>query len=293
MNISINALKLNSLTWNYVKALFCLFLLLGTVPTFAEGSRVVATGGGTMIEGSAGGGIVPWAVINGYGSSGEWSATAMATGVYVDDFTLKVIGASLSFDNRFELSVARQTFDLDTMGGELGQDIFGVKYKLAGELLYTAMPQITLGAQYKRVDDFAIPQAVGARDDWGLDVYVAASKVFFDAIAGRNVLLNGTVRATKANQTGLLGFGTQANHDYQFVLEASAAVLLTDNVALGIEYRQKPDELAFAREDDWQDVFLAWFINKHFSVVTAYANLGSIAGFEEQRGWYLSVEGAL
>lgn len=293
MNISINALKLNSLTWNYVKALFCLFLLLGTVPTFAEGSRVVATGGGTMIEGSAGGGIVPWAVINGYGSSGEWSATAMATGVYVDDFTLKVIGASLSFDNRFELSVARQTFDLDTMGGELGQDIFGVKYKLAGELLYTAMPQITLGAQYKRVDDFAIPQAVGARDDWGLDVYVAASKVFFDAIAGRNVLLNGTVRATKANQTGLLGFGTQANHDYQFVLEASAAVLLTDNVALGIEYRQKPDELAFAREDDWQDVFLAWFINKHLSVVTAYANLGSIAGFEEQRGWYLSVEGAL
>lgn len=293
MNISINALKLNSLTWNYVKALFCLFLLLGTVPTFAEGSRVVATGGGTMIEGSAGGGIVPWAVINGYGSSGEWSATAMATGVYVDDFTLKVIGASLSFDNRFELSVARQTFDLDTMGGELGQDIFGVKYKLAGELLYTAMPQITLGAQYKRVDDFAIPQAVGARDDWGLDVYVAASKVFFDAIAGRNVLLNGTVRATKANQTGLLGFGTQVNHDYQFVLEASAAVLLTDNVALGIEYRQKPDELAFAREDDWQDVFLAWFINKHLSVVTAYANLGSIAGFEEQRGWYLSVEGAL
>ncbi|MCU7986373.1 DUF3034 family protein [Shewanella sp. SW24] len=293
MNISINALKLNSLTWNYVKALFCLFLLLGTVPTFAEGSRVVATGGGTMIEGSAGGGIVPWAVINGYGSSGEWSATAMATGVYVDDFTLKVIGASLSFDNRFELSVARQTFDLDTMGGELGQDIFGVKYKLTGELLYTAMPQITLGAQYKRVDDFAIPQAVGARDDWGLDLYVAASKVFFDAVAGRNVLLNGTVRATKANQTGLLGFGTQANHDYQFVLEASAAVLLTDNVALGIEYRQKPDELAFAREDDWQDVFLAWFINKHLSVVTAYANLGSIAGFEEQRGWYLSMEGAL
>ncbi|MBO6227635.1 MAG: DUF3034 family protein, partial [Shewanella sp.] len=253
-----NALKLNSLAWNYVKALPCLCLLLGTVPAFAEGSRVVATGGGTTIEGSAGGGIVPWAVINGYGSSDEWSATAMATGVYVDDFTLKVIGASLSFDNRFELSVARQTFDLDTMGGELGQDIFGVKYKLAGELLYTAMPQITLGAQYKRVDDFALPQAVGARSDWGLDVYIAASKVFFDAVAGRNLLLNGTVRATKANQTGLLGFGTQASNDYQFVLEASAAVLLTDNMALGIEYRQKPNELAFAREDDWQDVFLAW-----------------------------------
>ncbi|MCU8057567.1 DUF3034 family protein [Shewanella sp. SM34] len=293
MNISINAFMINTAAPSYLRIFCCLMALLVSGATLAEGSRVIATGGGTTIEGSAGGGIVPWAVINGYGSSDEWSATAMATGVYVDDFTLKVIGASLSFDNRFELSVARQTFDLDTMGGELGQDIFGVKYKLTGELLYTAMPQITLGAQYKRVDDFEIPQAVGARDDWGLDVYIAASKVFFDAVAGRNVLLNGTVRATKANQTGLLGFGTQANHDYQFVLEASAAVLLTDNVALGIEYRQKPDELAFAQEDDWQDVFLAWFINKHFSVVTAYANLGSIAGFEEQRGWYLSVEGAL
>ncbi|PTA50988.1 DUF3034 domain-containing protein [Shewanella morhuae] len=288
MNIAINSFVLN-----YVKALPWLCLLLGSTTALAEGSRVVATGGATTIEGSAGGGIVPWAVINGYGSSGEWSATAMATGVYVDDFTLKVIGASLSFDNRFELSVARQTFDLDTMGGELGQDIVGVKYKVVGELLYTAMPQITLGAQYKKVDDFTLPQAVGARDDSGIDWYVAASKIFFDALAGRNLLLNGTVRATKANQTGLLGFGTQASNDYLFVLEASAAVLLTDNLALGIEYRQKPNELGFAREDDWQDVFLAWFINKHLSVVTAYSKLGSIAGFDDQQGWYVSIEGSL
>ncbi|SUI77180.1 DUF3034 family protein [Shewanella morhuae] len=288
MNIAINSFVLN-----YVKALPWLCLLLGSTTALAEGSRVVATGGATTIEGSAGGGIVPWAVINGYGSSGEWSATAMATGIYVDDFTLKVIGASLSFDNRFELSVARQTFDLDTMGGELGQDIVGVKYKVVGELLYTAMPQITLGAQYKKVDDFTLPQAVGARDDRGIDWYVAASKIFFDALAGRNLLLNGTVRATKANQTGLLGFGTQASNDYLFVLEASAAVLLTDNLALGIEYRQKPNELGFAREDDWQDVFLAWFINKHLSVVTAYSKLGSIAGFDDQQGWYVSIEGSL
>lgn len=291
-----NTMKLSLLTRRYARALLCLFCPLGLggiAPVVAEASRVIATGGASMIEGSAGGGIVPWAVINGYGSSDEWSATAMATGVYVDDFTLKVMGASLSYDNRFELSLARQTFDLDTLGGELGQDIVGFKYKLAGELLYTAMPQITLGAQYKKVDDFSLPQAVGARDDWGLDIYVAASKVFFDAVAGRNLLLNATVRATKANQTGLLGFGTEATNDYHFMLEASAALLLTDNLALGIEYRQKPNELGFAREDDWQDIFLAWFINKHLSVVTAYADLGSIAGFEHQRGWYLSLEGAL
>tara|TARA_R110001592_G_scaffold55984_2_gene170941 strand:- start:791 stop:1621 length:831 start_codon:yes stop_codon:yes gene_type:complete len=273
--------------------LLSVLLSLISASAHAETSKVIATGGATTIEGSAGGGIVPWAVINGYASSDQWSFTAMNTAVYVDDFTLHSIGASLSIDNRFELSMAKQTFDLDTLGGKLGQDIVGVKYKLVGEVLYTAMPQISLGLQYKRVDDFALPQAVGARDDWGVDIYLAASKVYFDAIAGRNLVTNLTLRATKANQTGLLGFGTATNNDYQLQAEASIAVLLTDNIALGYEYKQKPDQLGFAEENDWQDIFMAWFVNKHLSVVGAYVDLGSIAGFEQQQGWYLSVEGTL
>ncbi|MFV7770387.1 DUF3034 family protein [Shewanella marisflavi] len=272
-------------------SLILLTLLSGGA--LAKTSKVIATGGASTIEGSAGGGIVPWAVINGYASSGEWSATAMLTSVSVDDFSLRVVGASLAIDNRFEFSIAKQTFDLDSLGGELGQDIVGVKYKLAGELLYSAIPQLTLGLQYKRVDDFTIPQAVGAQDDSGLDAYVAASKLFFDAIAGRNLLINATVRATKANQIGLLGFGNTKDDSYQWVFEGSAALLLTDNLAIGYEYRQKPDQLSFATEDDWQDIFLAWFVNKHLSIVTAYTDLGSIAGYENQQGWYISIEGAL
>ncbi|WP_373284899.1 DUF3034 family protein [Shewanella inventionis] len=259
----------------------------------ADTSKVIATGGATTIEGSAGGGIVPWAVINGYASSEQWSLTAMHSQVSVDDFSLQAIGASLSINNRVEVSLAKQTFDLDTMGGKLGQDIVGIKYKLAGELLYSTLPQVSLGLQYKRVDDFGLPQAVGARSDWGLDAYLASSKVFFDAIAGRNLVTNLTLRATKANQTGLLGFGSATSNNYQLLAEASIAVLLADNIALGYEYRQKPNELSFAKEDDWQDIFVAWFINKHWSVVGAYVDLGSIAGFEQQQGWYLSIEGTL
>tara|TARA_R110002124_G_scaffold32548_6_gene108984 strand:- start:2149 stop:2991 length:843 start_codon:yes stop_codon:yes gene_type:complete len=273
--------------------ILAVLLSLISVCAQAETSKVIATGGATTIEGSAGGGIVPWAVINGYASSDQWSFTAMNTAVYVDDFTLHSIGASLSIDNRFELSIAKQTFDLDTLGGKLGQDIVGVKYKLVGEVLYTAMPQISLGLQYKRVDDFALPQAVGARNDWGVDIYLAVSKVYFDAIVGRNLVTNLTLRATKANQIGLLGFGTATNNNYQLQAEASIAVLLTDNIALGYEYKQKPDQLGFAEENDWQDIFMAWFVNKHLSVVGAYVDLGSIAGFEQQQGWYLSVEGTL
>lgn len=273
-----------------VRPLLFVFLLLSSGTTLA-GSKVIATGGASTIEGSAGGGIVPWAVINSYASSDEWGATAFATQVGVDDFTLNVAGASINYDNRWELSFARQTFKPDSIGGELKQDVLGLKYHLAGELLYTTLPQISLGLQYKKHRDFALPQAVGARDDSGLDLYISASKVLFNQLAGRNLLLNATVRASKANQTGLLGFGTANDNNYQLLFESSAVVLLTNQVALGVEFRQKPNQLAFAREDHWRDLFAAWFINKHVSVVAGYADLGSIAGFSSQQGYYLSLEG--
>lgn len=265
-------------------------LLLTSLPICAAGSKVLATGGASSIEGAAGGGIVPWAVINGYASSGQWSVTAYASQVGVDDFTLNSKGVGLSYDNTYEISVARQEFKLDTMGGELNQQIIGLKYKVAGELLYSAMPQISLGVQLKKQLDFAIPAAVGARDDRGTDLYVAASKVWLDAFWGRNLLLNATLRATKGQQTGLLGFGSVAHNDYQYVGEFSAVLLLNPQWAIGAEFKQKPDELAFAREDHWRDVFVAWFANKHLSVVAGHVDLGSIATFSSQTGYYLALE---
>lgn len=274
-----------------MKCLVLLLLLLSSSAALAN-SRVIATGGATSIEGSGGGGIVPWAVINGYNSNDEWSATSFISRVSVDDFTLNSAGVGVSLDNRWELSYARQQFKLDTIGGQLRQDILGVKYRLGGNLLYTAMPQLSIGAQYKRHLDFDLPAAVGARSRDGLDVYLAASKVWLDAIAGRNLLLNATIRATKANQTGLLGFGSADSNSYQLMFESSAALLLTHHLAVGVEFKQKPNQLAFADEQHWRDVFVAWFINQNLSVTAAYTELGSIAGLDSQQGWYLSLEGS-
>lgn len=254
------------------------------------GSKVIGTGGATTIEGSAGGGIVPWAVINGYASSGQWSVTGFSSQVGVDDFSLRTIGAGFSYGNQLEVSLTKQTFALETIGGDLKQTIVGVKYHVAGELLYTEMPQISVGAQWKKHQNFELPQAVGALDDQGIDWYVAASKVWLDAFAGRNVLLNATVRATKANQTGLLGFGSANDNSYQLMTELSAAVLLTPHWAVGAEFRQKPNQLAFADEEHWRDVFTAWFINKNVSLVGGYVDLGSIAGLPNQQGYYVAVE---
>ncbi|OYW31278.1 MAG: hypothetical protein B7Z51_05450, partial [Methyloversatilis sp. 12-65-5] len=68
----------------------------------------------------------------------------------------------------------------------------------------------------------------------------------------------------------------------------SVAVLLRDNLAFGVEYRDKPDNLSAFREDAAADVFVAWFPVKRFSLTAARVDLGNIANKPNQRGWYLS-----
>lgn len=276
------------------------FAALACLPALvchAGDGRLLATGGASQIEGAAGGGLVPWAVLAGYGTDDQQGGVAFVTTVRTDDYGLDVIGAAWSWNNRIELSIARQTFSLDTLRDTLSlptarfrQDVLGAKLRLRGDLVYGRGPQISLGVQAKRQLDFQVPSLVGARDDDGIDVYVSASRLMLAAAGGRNLLLNGTLRATRANQTGLLGFGGDRRSGYSVVAEGSAAVLLDPRWAVGIEYRQKPDNLGFAREDDWRDVFVAWFPNKHVAVVGAWADLGDIATLKHQRGAYLSVQ---
>ena len=74
------------------------------------------------------------------------------------------------------------------------------------------------------------------------------------------------------------------------MLEGSAALFLDRYTAVGVEYRQKPDNLSFAREEDWMDAFVAWFPNKHVALVGGYVDLGDVAGARDQRGLYLSLQ---
>lgn len=256
------------------------------------GSKLLGTGGTSSIEGSAGGGIVPWATISGYASSDEWSTTAGYNQVTVDDFQLTSHSIALSYDNRYELSLARQQFWVEPLQLSLDQQILGVKVKVVGDLLYSEIPQLSLGAQFKHQQRFEVPQAVGALHQNGIDWYASVSKVYLDALWGRNLLANATVRLTKANQTGLLGFGSATRDHYQAVAELSAALLLRHDLAVGIEFKQKPNELGFAREDHWKDVFVGWFINRHVSFVAAYVDLGSIAQLDNQTGYYVAIQGA-
>ncbi|MBO9853832.1 DUF3034 family protein [Xanthomonas phaseoli] len=263
----------------------------------AGDGRLLATGGVSMIEGSSGGGIVPWATLSGYGTRDELGTVAFATHVDSGDYRLDVQGAALTVGNRLELSLARQRLDLgalqDRLGlpwNALGQDLVGAKWRVAGDLVYGHAPQVSLGVQYKRLRNGTLPLAIGARDDHGTDIYVSASRLLLQGAGGYQLLLNGTLRATRANQAGLLGFGGDRRNSYRLVPEVSAAVVLSPSWAVGVEYRDKPNNLGFAREQAWADAFVAWFPSKHVSLTAAWADLGDIATLADQRGPYLSLQ---
>ena len=262
-----------------------------------DSGRLLLTGGVSTVEGSGGGGLATWATITGYGTRDSIGGNVHGTYVNLPDYQLRAYGAAVGFFDRVEVSYTRQEFDTGSTGGKLGlgsgftfdQDIVGVKVKLLGDAVYDQdswLPQVSVGAQYKRNDKGAIIHAVGGKDDTGVDYYVAATKLFLN----QSLLLNGTIRATKANQFGLLGFGGDKNDSYRAEFEGSAAYLLNKHLAIGVEARTKPDNLGFAKEQASYDVFAAYALNKNLSVTAAYVDLGSIATFKNQRGFYISLQ---
>lgn len=264
--------------------------------------KLLATGGVSQVEGAGGGGITPWALISGYGSRDSWGANAHYTYVGTQDYKLNSYGVSIGIQDRLELSFANQEFKgelapLDKLN--IKQDIVGLKFKVLGDAVYeqdTWVPQVAVGVMYKKNKGVRGLEALGvtnvkqlgAKDDSGYDYYVSATKIYLE----QSLLLNATLRATRANQMGLLGFGGDKNDDTRLMPEFSAAYLINRKLVLGAEYRRKPHNLGVDEEKAYYDAFIAWFPTKNFSVTAAYANLGDITIFnpKKQKGLYLSLQ---
>jgi hypothetical protein len=262
-----------------------------------NGGKLLLTGGVSNVEGAGGGGLATWATITGYETVDGVGGNIHATWLGLPDYDFRTYGAAVGFRDRVELSYARQAFDTGSTGAKLGigrgftfhQDVVGAKIRLLGDAIYDQdswKPQVAAGVQFKHNDRGAIVRAVGGRDDRGVDYYIAATKVLLN----QSLVLDGTLRATKANQAGLLGFGGNRNDDYSVQFEGSAGYLVTRRLLVGVEYRSKPDNLVGLKEDDWMDVFAAYAINKNLSVTAAYADLGDVVTFKDQQGLYISLQ---
>jgi hypothetical protein len=262
-----------------------------------DSGRLLLTQGVSTVEGSAGGGLASWAVISGYGTRDAVGGNLHFTNVSLPNYQFRTYGGSVGLFDRVELSYARQNFDTGSTGAKLGlgqgftfdQDVYGAKLKVLGDAVYDQdswLPQVAVGVQYKHNDRAAIIHAVGGKDDSGVDYYVAATKILLD----QSLVVNATVRETKANQLGLLGFGGDKNNSYQAEFEGSVGYLITRKLVVGAEYRTMPDNLGFAKQDRWMDLFSAYALNKNLSLTLAYADLGDIATFKNQRGLYVSLQ---
>ncbi len=283
----------------------------------AETGKLLLTGGVSSIDGAAGGGLTPWAVIGSNATDGEIGGTAFLTHAGTTDYGLNVYGASVGFHDRFELSIAQQDFNTRGTGTALGlpglhlkQTILGGKVRVLGDAILdsdTLTPQVAMGFQYKELGSTGLDatlNALGAKR-YGTDFYVSATKLFL----GQSLLLNGTLRATKANQNGLLGFGATLGGDedkYTLQPEFSIGYLVSKNVVIGAEYRFMRNKLETAgnallgagsgalRAQDWKDIFIAWAPTKNVSLTLAYVDLGVIvpatSGNRKQTGYYLSAQ---
>jgi hypothetical protein len=262
-----------------------------------DSGKLLATGGVSQVEGAGGGGLATWALITGYETEDGIGANAHYTYVHLSDFALQTGGVAIGLFDRLELSYARQAFDTRQAGAKLGlgagytfhQDIYGAKLRLIGDAVFDQdrwLPQIAAGVQYKKNDRDAIIHAVGGKSSGGADYYIGATKIFL----AERLVFNAVLRETKANQFGILGFGGDKHGGYSTQFEGTAAFLVNRQLVAGADFRTKPDNLAFAKEQDGADFFLAYFLNKNLSVTLAYVRLGDIALQKNQNGVYLSLQ---
>ena len=249
------------------------------------------------MEGAGGGGLAPWALITGHGSRDGVGANVHGTGVRLPDFSLWATGIGVGIADRVELSYQHQWFDTGKAGARLGlgrgytfeQDVFGAKLRLFGDAVADQdrwWPQVSVGLQHKVSANRDVVRAVGASDASGTDFYLAVTRLFLRG----GLLVNGTLRLTRANQFGLLGHGGDGHDGYSLQPEFSAALMVSRRMAVGGEFRARPDNLRFASEGAGFSAFAAWFAGHHLSITLAYVDPGEIAKQGRQSGVYLSLQ---
>lgn len=268
-----------------------------TFRSLFDGKRALGTSGLSSLEGASGGGIATWATIGGYGSNKSMGMAFHYSYVNITNYWDQNAGAVLGIHDRVEISYSHNFFQTRGTGALLGigrgyqfdLDTGGIKVRLFGHIAdKTLIPQISIGGMYKHDGDSKVIHEVGSKHVNGGDAYVAVTKLFPKI----GLLVDTTMRLTKGNQWGILGFGGDRNDNYYPQFEGSLGYLpwFAPGLVVGVEYRTKPRNQNFTPESNWFDVYASYFVNKHLNITAAYVSLGTIATFRNQTGVYFSAQ---
>lgn len=159
------------------------------------------------------------------------------------------------------------------------------------------VPALTGGVHYKYNSGYSsinnqlggALNSLGITDNQGVDFTLYASKLL--TFLPRPVLLNIGGRATRAVETGLLGF----QRDYEFLFEGNAAIFLTKWLILATEYRMQPNGYStipgvVGRSGNWVTVDLAWIVNKHLTIAGGWGAFGNVANENANGVWGLTAK---
>ncbi|MBI4687868.1 MAG: DUF3034 family protein [Nitrospirae bacterium] len=311
---------------------------------FAAGKQASAGVPLLNIEGEGGGGIVPWAYLINPSKDGGIGNPSIGAWTWISNgYTINFWTAGISVMPRLELGFAWQNIDITTLRDDLkgdsqialgagtaldtGRDNLQMVTAHAKFLILKetdTMPAVAVSAEVKKalsVDDLDnnlssdvrgvlgagapdLLKWMGVDDDTGVDFNLMATKLWKTKIP---ILTAVNLRYTKANQLGFLGF----SGDYSLHPELTVAILPEPNVAIGMEYRHKPDKLKSVndylranaggatfpalndytfQENDFIDFFVAYMPTPKLSITAAVANIGNVVHKETNTIWAFNVK---
>ena len=195
------------------------------------------------------------------------------------------IGIADTLFKRLEVSYSYETIAVSGLPENLHKNNLGAKLLLVPENAggHNFIPAVSIGGFWKNTS--GLPTGF-AHDDSGSDFYVVATKLITQL--PKPVLISGGVLSTSGQATGVLGYNKKSDTTFF----ANADVIVTNNLVLGVEYKQGAEFDDFNNADYW-NAHLAYLANKNLSLIAAYLNAGdykSTSKFGLGGGFVLSAQ---
>jgi hypothetical protein len=182
--------------------------------------------------------------------------------------------AALTFAGRLEVSAGYGFVNAHKYGKLIGHDTrhintynLGAKVRLLDENAFDTdfLPAIAAGGVYKYTDSATV-KALHLDED-GFDAYIVASKLITQT--PWPVLLSAGLLLSDEVVNGVIG-----HNDNDVVWFGNVDVLPSENVAIGLEYKQGVDAGDHIRNHDYWDAHVAWFVTRQLTLVAAFAETG-------------------
>ena len=257
------------------------------------------------IEGEGGGGISPWAYLINPPEKGKMiGKPSIAAWQWIGNgynFTFQSIAMNLF--NRVELGFGVMDLDISEMRDDLfsattldlNEDhvrVFHIHAKVLALNESEYIPAVAFSAGYKwntEMDELdkrlgGVFSSIGYDNDSSAEFTAVATKTIPWAIP---TIVSAGVRLSRGHQLGLLGFSNKWSANF----ESTIAILPSEKVAVGFEYKQKPDRMQSLgslglntgrqqdftfREDDFIDWFFCYMPTSKLSFIIAWATIGNV-----------------